>query len=132
MPYATIDDLQAGWRDLTDDEAQRAETLLARASVYLDGVVERYHIDKAAKADALRIVACDLVQRKFEAATATALSSMTQTAGAFSETLSYFRPRKSWELYPEDLELLGVRTTGRAGTIRVAIHDRDGNEIEGW
>lgn len=120
--YTTVEELKAGWRQLTADEEAQAEVLIERASLFLDEVVEKYHIDKEAKTAQLSAVCCDLVQRKMESLGANPLSSVTQQAGAFSETLSYARPyRKSWELYPEDLAYLGVYK-GSGRLIRVAIH----------
>lgn len=113
--YAEISDLEAGWRDIASDETERAEELILRASAYLDTIVEKYDIDVNEKADALRIVCCDLVQRKMENASASAVSSVTQTAGAFSETTSYgSRGSASWRLYPEDKQLLGIKARGIA------------------
>lgn len=127
--YATIQDLEAGWRTLTEDEARRAETLLERASLFLDGKIEQYRIDPIAKAAALRTVCCDLVQRKLETPTSAPIQSETRTAGAFSETVSYSSHRKSWELYPEDLELLGAHSK-RARSRKIVIHDKAGEAID--
>lgn len=126
MAYTTVEELEAGWRTLTDSEARQAEVLIERASLYLDEVVSRYRIDAVEKRAALGVVCCDLVQRKMESLSANPLSAVTQTAGAFSETKSYAKPyRKSWELYPEDLAYLGVyRGTGRV--IQVAVHGPGG------
>lgn len=130
MTYATIEELEAGWRTLTPEERERAQTLLERASLYLDWVVDRYHIDPIAKRAALATVCCDLVQRKLETGSATPISSTTTTAGAFSETKTFkISGRKSWELYPEDLQLLGVSKKG-GGMIKTAIHNAGGEQIE--
>lgn len=128
MIYAEIKELEAGWRELAPDEVSRAETLLARASLFLDEIVEKYNIDATSKADALSVVCCDLVQRKMEAASALPIASYTETAGAFSETTSFQRKRKSWELYPEDLALLGVRNS-KGGMVKIAIHNAEGDDI---
>lgn len=130
MTYANIEDLEAGWRQLLDDEKSRATSLLERASIFLDEIVNKYHIDVEAKAQALKFVCCDLVQRKLENASALPVKSETQQAGPFMQTRTYsFARRKSWELYPEDLEFLGVRSSG-AGSIKVAIHNKGGEEID--
>jgi hypothetical protein len=130
MAYATVEELEAGWRTLTEAEADRAEVLLDRASAFLDGVIAKYHIDAVKYADALSVVCCDLVQRKMERPTSVPVSSETHSVGPFSETMSYAYPtRKSWELYPEDLAMLGVKKS-RWGTVKVAIHDRSGESID--
>lgn len=110
MNYAEITDLASGWRELTPDEVSRGETLITWASVYLDTIVEQYGIDVNEKANALRIVCCELVRRKMESASELQLASLTQTAGAFSETKSYTSSKiQSWRLYPEELEMLGIK-----------------------
>ena len=124
MIYAEISDLEAGWRPVASDEVSQAETLLSRASLFLDGVVEQYGIDINEKAEALTIVCCDLVQRKLESNSALPITSLTQTAGAFSETMNYAGRRKSWELYPEDLQLLGVHKR-RARVIEAYVEGVD-------
>lgn len=120
MVYAEISDLEAGWREMDPDEVSQAETLLSRASLFLDGIVDQYGIDVVDKEAALTVVCCDLVQRKLESNSALPITSTTQTAGPFSETTSYSSRRKSWELYPEDLQLLGVRNR-RARIIEAEI-----------
>lgn len=113
--YAELSDLEAGWHDIASGDVERAEELILRASAYLDTIVEKYDIDVNEKADALRIVCCDLVQRKMENASASAASAITQTAGSFSETISYgTRGSASWRLYPEDKQLLGIKAHGIA------------------
>ena len=130
MAYATVEDLEAGWRTLTESEADRAAVLLDRASAFLDAQIARYHIDAVAYANALTTVCCDLVQRKMERPTSVPVSSETHSVGPFSETTSYAYPsRKSWELYPEDLAMLGV-SKSRRGTVKGAIHDASGDLID--
>lgn len=123
MAYATIEQLETRWRTLSADEEAKAEELLEDAAAFLDVQIEKYDIDAEKRARVISSLNCDLVQRRMEAAeSSTSLSSLTQTAGAFSETLSYSTTRrKSWELYPEDLEMLGV-VKGGLRMIPVAIH----------
>lgn len=132
MAYATIEQLETRWRDLTTAEETRASALLDDASAFLDVQIAKYGIDAEEKAAVLTSLCCDLVQRRMESMEAnTSLSALTQTAGAFSETLSFSNTRrKSWELYPEDLEMLGV-VKGGFTMLPVAIHRSwSGDEIE--
>lgn len=122
MAYATADDLERYWRTLSESEETQASALLDVASLFLDEYVDKYDIDTTAKADALTYVCCELVRRKMESATAVPYSSITQTAGSFSETISYGGSRRqSWELYPEDEKLLGIKHP-KFDTVPVAIH----------
>lgn len=128
--YATVDQLEAGWRPLTDAERTRAAELIDRASAYLDSIIDEHGIDAGAKAAALRIVCCDMVQRKMEAAAIAPVSSVTQQAGGFAQTTSYAHPvAKGWKLWPEDLALLGVKP-GRARFVKVAVHDGGGDQVD--
>lgn len=129
-PYASVERLESGWRKLTQDERGRAEELLARASAYLSALLERDGLSESGREDALAIVCCDMVQRKMEAAAIAPVSSVTQQAGGFAQTLAYARPvAKGWKLWPEDLELLGIRKK-RARCMRVAIHGAGGDELD--
>lgn len=113
MMYAEITDLEAGWREMDPDEIPQAEELLARSSVYLDTIVEKYGIDIDEKADALRIICCDLTQRRMEHATSAQITSETMTTGTYSETTSYgSKGSYSWRLTDEDRQLLGISHGG--------------------
>lgn len=128
--YANVDRLESGWRKLADDERARAAELLARASAYLSALLKRNGLFESGREEALRIVCCDMVQRKMEAAAIAPVSSVTQQAGSFGQTIAYARPvAKGWKLWPEDLELLGIRRK-RAGCMRVAIHGAGGDELD--
>ena len=132
MAYATVEQLETRWRALDADEQLKASALLDDASAYLDVQIEKYGIDAEARAAVISSLCCDLVQRRMDGMeTNSALSAITQTAGAFSETWSYAASsrRKSWELYPEDLEMLGV-VKGGFRMIPVAVHKPwSGDEI---
>ncbi|WP_165055045.1 MULTISPECIES: hypothetical protein [unclassified Adlercreutzia] len=109
MMYAEITDLEAGWREMDPDEVSQAEELLMRSSIYLDTIVEQYGIDTGEKADALRIVCCDLTQRRMEHATSARIVSETMTTGTYSETTNYgVKGSYSWRLTDEDKRLLGI------------------------
>lgn len=113
MIYAEITDLEAGWRQMDPDEVSQAEELLARSSVYLDIIVDQYDIDVTEKSDALRIVCCDLTQRRMEHSTSAHITSETMTTGTYSETTSYgSKGSYSWRLTDEDKELLGIKNRG--------------------
>lgn len=128
--YASVEQLESGWRKLADDERTRAAELLVRASAYLAALLERNGLSEFGREEALAIVCCDMVQRKMEAAAIAPVSSVTQQAGSFGQTIAYARPvAKGWKLWPEDLELLGIRNK-RAGCMRVAIHDAGGDELD--
>ena len=115
--YATVEDLGKRWKQLSGADAARAAVLLEDATVFLGAVVERHGIDAEAKAGALKILCCDLVQRKMEAAAAQPLSSVSMQANGFMQTLSYAGQARKFRLFPEDLELLGVEVGGSAASV---------------
>ena len=127
--FATVEDLASRWRPLTGAEAERAEVLLDDASVYLRSVCAPRSVDLEEKADALRIVCCDLVQRKMQAPDGAPVSSVTQQGGPYSATVSYAVTARKFRLFDEDYELLGIRRGGRARMVPVAIHDERGDVI---
>ena len=115
--YAAVSDLERRWRSLSEAERTRAAVLLEDATVFLGAVVERHGVDAEAKAGALRILCCDLVQRKMEAAAAQPLSSVSMQANGFMQTLSYAGQARKFRLFQEDLELLGVTVGGSAASV---------------
>lgn len=110
--YATVEDLEARWRALSESERARADVLIGDACVYLSSVVGRYGIDEEEKADALRIVCCDLVQRKMDSSGPWPVKSETQQAGPYSVTSTFATGTRKFRLYSEDLDLLGVAGGG--------------------
>ena len=43
-PFATIEDLEARWRTLTEDEQEQAETTLLDATAFITAEMRRYHV----------------------------------------------------------------------------------------
>lgn len=127
--FATVADLQDRWRTLSEAEESRAGVLLADASVYLRAVCSRHGIAPAERADALKIVCCDLVQRKMASPDGAPVSSVTQQGGPYSATVSYAVSSRKFRLYDEDYELLGIRRGGSAKMVPVAIHDGAGEVV---
>lgn len=105
MPYATVDDVAAGFRTLTDDEKTLAAEMLEEAAVIIDA----YNED--ADADAKRLVSCRMVRRQLN-------SDMGYPTGATQGSVSAMGYSQSWtvsggsvgEMYLAKLEkkLLGV------------------------
>ena len=55
--YATVEDVQAGFRFIPTEEAAKCSTLLEEAAVLIDTVA------KSASADAKKVVSCRIVRR---------------------------------------------------------------------
>lgn len=63
--YATISDLESGWRVLEAHERGRADVLLLRASVYLDSVTRGRFRDAASEyeTEVAKTITCNVVRR---------------------------------------------------------------------
>jgi hypothetical protein len=109
MAYASYEDVQAGFRDLTADEISVCNALLDEAAVIIDS----YNED--ASADAKKVVSCRMVRRAIGAGEASVPIGATQgtmTAGPYSQSWT-MSGGSTGELYlgRVDKKLLGVSNT---------------------
>ena len=109
--FATVSDLEARWRTLTDAESATAETLLEDASTRLrllyPDLQERVEADDTLAAGA-KIVTCAVVKRAMQSPVdSPPISSQQTTAGPFSQQFSYANPTGDLYLTKADKQLLG-------------------------
>lgn len=98
--FATVDDLAARWRVLSDSERRQAETLLDDASDLIRAECPTY-VD--AGRSTLKRITCAIVKRAMLAGgDAAGISQSSQTAGPFTESLTYANP--AGELYLTNAE----------------------------
>lgn len=107
-PYATVGDLEARWRVLTDSEKTIAGTLLLDATVIIDAELKR-----AGKApeqtDALKMVCCSMVRRVISAGDeATDVSQIGVTVGSFSQQRTFSQSAGELYLREQERRLLGI------------------------
>lgn len=115
--YATVADLEAGWRTLTAAETARAAELLDRAT----GFVAAKLRSRGADADTsdelqalnLRTVCCNVVRRAMSSG-GDGVASMTQAVGSTSASVSWSNPDGAFYLTKSEREMLGI-SGGRAG-----------------
>ena len=123
MAYATLEDLEARRGVLDLDEREKAAALLDDAAVILDGLVT---IDGSEEQETLlMIVSCNMVSRALSTTPdAYGVSSLSTTAGVYSESLQYANPSGDMYLTKLEKRLLGV-TTSYIGYIRpiIGVHD---------
>lgn len=123
MAYATLDDLEARRGVLTTDEREKAAALLDDAAAILDGLVT---VDGSEEQETLlMIVSCNMVSRALSTTPdAYGVSSLSTTAGVYSESLQYANPSGDMYLTKLEKRLLGV-TTSYIGYIRpiIGVHD---------
>lgn len=112
-PYATVDGLQKRWRVLSDVERERAEVLLADASVILATMCRDAHvaIDTSEELQALTVesIVCEMVKRAMLSPVDQApMSNFTQTAGSYSESGTYVNPTGDLYLTSTEKKRLGI------------------------
>ena len=116
-PFATIDDLEKRWRPLTTAERPRADTLLEDASAQLRvecrDLDARLTITPPATVPDLdpavpRRVVCAMVKRAMLAPVDQgAVTAEQQTAGPFSQSLTFSNPNGDLYLTKAERKLLG-------------------------
>ena len=87
MAYATIEQVEAGFRTLTSDERTVCAALLDEAAVQIDAIAS------SASADAKRVVSCRMVRRAIAAT-----SSGDFPVGATQGTMSAGGYSQSWTM----------------------------------
>lgn len=114
MAFATVEDLEARWRTLTDEEKTLAATLLDDAAVKLSPwVIE----DDELQAAKLKVVSCDMVKRAMKAAESDleGIEELSATMGPFGRTTRF--TEQVGELYVKKQEKDLLRGGSCAGRI---------------
>lgn len=115
--FATVQDLEARWRELSDDEAARAETQLLDATAFIQAQLDRYRVAVDAtdetQARNLTAVCCSVTRRSLAQQfsgdqTGAQYSGQTVTAGVFSQTYTYANPTGDMYLTAAEKRLLGI------------------------
>lgn len=135
MSYATVEDYEARYGTLGESEAARVAVLLDDASLKVDALVSRFGIDAEAKADVLKVLACEYVHYQRQFAIGSNISAVTHQAGSFMETYS-MRSELGFDKWAMRYfgDSLGI-SGGMASTVKIAIHDRDGaiaGDLNDW
>lgn len=116
--YATTADVEARWRPLSAEETATAETLLEDASLIVDTWVSDPDVGRA------KIVVCAMVKRALSGpAGGDGVSAAQQTAGPFSQSLTFSNPMGNLYVTKADKRLLGVR--GRAFAVDMMTGEVD-------
>ena len=98
-PFAQVGDLESRWHALTGEEYKRAEALLADASDLIRTTCPQWANAKPA---------CMAVKRAMQAGPdMSGVTQSTQTAGSYSESLSYANPAGDLYLTTSEKEALG-------------------------
>ena len=118
MAFATVADLEARWRDLSDAEEARASVLLDDAAAYLQALVE-VDPDNEVQAANLKMVSCNMVKRAMSSAASDAfgVTNATATMGPFSQQVAYANPSGDMYVSKSERAILGIGTA-TIGSIR--------------
>ena len=110
--FATVQDLQAGWRTLAESEQSVAETLLLRATAQLSAMLARRGVkidaEDEVQAANLAAVACNMVRRAMSAGDADGVRSVSQTIGSTTASVQWGNPDGAFYLSRMDREILGI------------------------
>lgn len=117
--FATVDDLQAGWRTLKDSEQAVANTLLLRASAFLATKLSKkgIEIDPEDELQALNLqtVTCNIVRRAMSSSAVDGISQMQQSIGSTNASVQIYNPDGAFFLSKNDMDVLGLTGASRAG-----------------
>lgn len=109
MAYATVDDLEARWKSLTADEAERAAVLLDDAAVIINALLASKGITTM-NADAAKMVSCSMVKRAMMQAD-TGMMGITQgtvSADIYSQSLTFANPSGDMYITAAERKALGA------------------------
>lgn len=126
--YATVADLEARWRTLSESEASRAGVLLTSASAYLTTEAARCGVvidpTDEVQAENLKSVCCDMVKRVMANGVDGDYTQTSMTAGVYSQSFTLANPSGDMYLTSSERVLLGFpRRVMKMGSIRPLIGD---------
>lgn len=117
-PFATIDELNKFWRTVTNEETERAETLLDMASNYLRQIAKNNSADidesialpdNTIFENSVKMVVLESVKRAMTTPTdAPPADSWSQAANPYSETMKFTNPSNDLYFKNNELKLLGL------------------------
>ena len=112
--FASVEDLEARWRVLTDDEKTKAKTLLLDASVHLQTLINRKYGEDYTPSDLmeenLKIVCCAIVMRSMNVKQVFfGMEQVSTTAGSYSQSYTPINSSGDMRLTSEELKLLGLK-----------------------
>ena len=129
--YATVEKLEAYWKNLSDDEKSRAEAIIHYASSYLRQIATNNGVNLDAKiaddengilAENVEMVVLNAVQREMSAPTDMVpdATNWSQSASPYSESMS-FSAGISNNLYfkAKELQLLGLNSVSGKSQISI-------------
>lgn len=125
--YASVEDLAIFWRELNENERQRAEMLLKLASNILRGKGVSVGVDidteknkNTVFAENLKWVTLEAVKRALQTPQDTPpVNSYSQTAGPYSENFTYTNPSGDLWFKKSELQILGFGGVQKISSINL-------------
>lgn len=107
IPFATVSDLEARWRGLSEAEQARAAVLLADASALIRDTVPGWG---QVSEQTLRAICCAVVRRAMsvDVDLPDGVSSFNETAGPFTQQMSFANPTGDLYLTRAEKARMGV------------------------
>lgn len=123
--FATVEQLEAGWHALLDDERARAAVLLERATRMIKAQCPRWEQAEERNPGICADVCCAMVMRAMASSgfdVPDGVKQMSQTTGSFSDSYTFDNPGGNLYLRDEERRALNPGR-GRAFTITYANKD---------
>ena len=115
--FATVEQLEAGWRDLTADEEAVAAELLDRATAQLTALMASKGVaidpGDAVQAVNLRSCVCSMVRSSMGSGAAEGITAMSQTIGGTAASVSWSNPDGEFYVSRYFRQVLGLSAQGR-------------------
>lgn len=121
--FATVEDLEARWRALTQAEQARAQVLLEDASDLIRSTCRNW---EAASEDTRKRITCQAVKRAMLADDQVGVTQTSQSVGSFSESFTFANPQG--DLYLTKTE---KRALGGGGSVRTYSVEFTGQPVGG-
>ena len=124
MTFATIEDLEARWRTLSEAEVSKATALLDDASAILVAQVDVDPTDEQ-QATLLKVVCCSMVTRSMVASESDVygISQLDYGMGPFSQAAHFSNPNGDLYLTAQERQLLGIGSGGYVIDLRAQVGD---------
>ena len=116
--FATVNDLELGWKTLTPGEQAVANELLLRATAILSAALAKAGVEvdpeDEVQATNLKTVTCSMVRRSMNAGFYEGLSSASQTIGSTTASIGVSNPDGALYVTRGEMRTLGIGG-GRVG-----------------
>ena len=111
-PFASVDELEAGWHPLLDSERAKASVLLSRATRLIRAQCPGWQAAEQSNPGICADVCCAMVQRAMAASgidVPDGVKQMSQTTGSFQDSYTFDNPSGNLYLRDEERRVINPR-----------------------